>query len=1446
MRVRGLIAVFVCVGLLGAASDAWAEACPADLVDGGAWDDGPGADGLVTMSTDRTTAASADTAGFDCTGRRLLVTAGTTFTLLSDPTTLGMVAKFRLDELLIEPGAFVQSSVGCAGGNNANGEGVTDSGLICGVGDGNGVSADPATGGAHGGISGTNTIRYGTSTTTNLWGAGGGGHGGAGNIGGAGGGVVFIELINGSGGNTIGRLINNGVIRANGGDGTLSGGRAGGGAGGTVVVVGTTVQGTGTFQANGGDAVGDNASGGGGGRIRLEHDLGDDFVAADFQVAGGAKVGTGSVGGTGTVYVNKGAGTAGVITAFHGFQFNNTAISEATGSFTIDTTAAANLYCAETAAGSPALAAPSIIANDVTLRGTINCPQSTLTSFDITANNALSLQNSFVWDIAAANADLTLTGTGSFTVGTSVTLTFDGLGTNLAIDLPNNATQSWTGLTINGAAANATTASDGILTINEPTVNLVLAGGTKIKANVDFTVNDLAMTGSTDHIDATGLGCAGGVAAGAAAQGPTGANLCTASTTGFGGVTGTGSPGGSHGGQGGAGTGTGGVGTNYGTSYVTTAFWGSGGGAANANQNGGNGGGMVALTIGGTFSHEGQVITDGGPGLGGVEGSGGGSGGTISVDANVISGSSGKFYSRGGIGGNGSGGEGGGGGGGRIYIASVTGGSYFPLVSGDTSVSGGTAQTGAVAGTAGTVLARSGVNPNAAISVFHGFLLDNTAVAQTGGSFTIDTSAGNNIICSAAATTPSITATTVNLAGTIDCTAAALTAFTVHAGTLTLAANTTITMDDASAAFGGGFTWATFTSNAGSFNIGSGTTLNVTGDGALTKFNLANASSQTWSNFDFNGASRGNFVLDAVDATVVLSGGSEIKSNIFWQIKNLTLSSSSDKIQANGFGCSQAGTGANSDGFGPTVANVCTLSDRGHGAGGATPNSTAGATHGGIGGDAGGTLFLLASAGNDTPYGDLKAPAFFGASSGNSGTTEGASGGGLITLEVNGTLTNNGAIEAKGNAGVAAGTGAVGGGAGGAIYLQAAVYAGSAGTLSAAGGNGFNSSVNDSGGGGGGRVSVKVGQDSSSTLASATASSVAGGGTNGGGVGLVGAVGTLHLGRNGLACVINSDCYNNQCVDGYCCTSTCGGGAVDCQACSVALGASTNGTCAPANAGLVCKGSSGPCDPAETCTGSSTTCPADVLAANGTVCNDDGLVCNGGSTCQNASCTPGLAPDCDDSNDCTIDVCGEPDGCAQTNKPNGTACGSGGLCATGVCDLPDASVDGSVDSSVDTVPPPDSTLDLPPADTSIDAPVIVPDTSVDTLVIVAPDTSIDTTIVSADSSVDSSPTGDSSVDGTAIIPDTTLPADVGAEGLSDTLAIDTLASDTVGGDLKASDADMPDVDGATTDIGGTGGTGGEPEGGCAGCSVQGGNSPASDLLLFGLLMLGWVVRRRRV
>jgi len=142
------------------------------------------------------------------------------------------------------------------------------------------------------------------------------------------------------------------------------------------------------------------------------------------------------------------------------------------------------------------------------------------------------------------------------------------------------------------------------------------------------------------------------------------------------------------------------------------------------------------------------------------------------------------------------------------------------------------------------------------------------------------------------------------------------------------------------------------------------------------------------------------------------------------------------------------------------------------------------------------------------------------------------------------------------------------------------------------------------------------------------------------------ASGTFTVGNGpGTTCQFNVDCLSGFCVDGVCCNSACGGGNPnDCQACSKAAGAPSDGTCGIVAAGTVCRAAADVCDVAETCSGVSTACPSDSFKPAGTVCRDAVDECDVAEACSGnkASC-PG-----------------------DTIAPDGSVC-SAGMCQAGAC-----------------------------------------------------------------------------------------------------------------------------------------------------------------------------------
>ena len=118
--------------------------------------------------------------------------------------------------------------------------------------------------------------------------------------------------------------------------------------------------------------------------------------------------------------------------------------------------------------------------------------------------------------------------------------------------------------------------------------------------------------------------------------------------------------------------------------------------------------------------------------------------------------------------------------------------------------------------------------------------------------------------------------------------------------------------------------------------------------------------------------------------------------------------------------------------------------------------------------------------------------------------------------------------------------------------------------------------------------------------------------------------------------------------------------------------------CQFASAGTVCRTSTGQCDPQETCSGSSATCPVDQTLEDGTDCGN-GLECASGQcTSRDQQCktvmgsyTQGNDTYACDSQGCLIS-CASPEfgrGVCYSLQQNfipGTPCGGGGRCATAV------------------------------------------------------------------------------------------------------------------------------------------------------------------------------------
>lgn len=120
--------------------------------------------------------------------------------------------------------------------------------------------------------------------------------------------------------------------------------------------------------------------------------------------------------------------------------------------------------------------------------------------------------------------------------------------------------------------------------------------------------------------------------------------------------------------------------------------------------------------------------------------------------------------------------------------------------------------------------------------------------------------------------------------------------------------------------------------------------------------------------------------------------------------------------------------------------------------------------------------------------------------------------------------------------------------------------------------------------------------------------------------------------------------------------SSCNPDSSTCTTDSCSAGSCTH----PAgNAGVVCRGAGGVCDVAESCNGSSGTCPTDAFAASGTECRAAAGACDVAESCTGASAScpadakASAGTACPDDGDiCTIDSCnGTGDTCQHTENP---------------------------------------------------------------------------------------------------------------------------------------------------------------------------------------------------
>ncbi len=141
------------------------------------------------------------------------------------------------------------------------------------------------------------------------------------------------------------------------------------------------------------------------------------------------------------------------------------------------------------------------------------------------------------------------------------------------------------------------------------------------------------------------------------------------------------------------------------------------------------------------------------------------------------------------------------------------------------------------------------------------------------------------------------------------------------------------------------------------------------------------------------------------------------------------------------------------------------------------------------------------------------------------------------------------------------------------------------------------------------------------------------------------------------------ECATGNCVDGLCCDTACNG---SCDACSVAAGATTDGTCAllasgmtgsPACAPFACNGLSAACP--SLCL-SDADCDATHYCASDQTCKPQkvqGSLCNtaAGGDCQGAGCRVCATGNCTDGYCCDTACNGPCEACSATKKGSGSS-----------------------------------------------------------------------------------------------------------------------------------------------------------------------------------------------
>lgn len=909
-------------------------------------------------------------------------------------------------------------------------------------------------GGGHGGYGGTGSSNvwgggsYGSITSPTTFGSGGGAGMGTG---GAGGGVIHL---------TVGNIVRvDGMITANGDRATNS--RSGGGSGGSIYISTTSLSGNGVISANGGSGELSLGGGGGGGRIAITYTTND--FNGDIVARGGA----GWVyGGAGTVYLKPNGGFAKLTVDNRGGTGTNT-------------------YVPNTGAGA---------VYDLVVKG-----KATASILSLQVRTLLVTSNSWIVPDISLNRSILTCGDAIIDGTSGINLDRKGYGSGQGSGAGVSSSIGSGGGGYGGQGgygAGTTTGGNAYDNISNP-LNVGSGGGSVSGVGgigagaISFTVtNTLFLAGkiTANGGDATGPYGGGGSAGGILVN--------VGLLAGDGTITAEGGAGDMPTGGGGGG---GRIAISYGTNLFTGTYSAVGGygyvfGGAGTiylkknssptatllTDNGGFAGAYTPIVSSGLY----DVIVTGGAvfsnGYGGYSmnslyvGSNAwvlpGASLTITSNATVEAGAviyaDGKGAAAGGGSGYGlstssigcGGGYGGTGGGSAAYTYGGT--SYGSMTTPtDTGSGGGN-------GSGGTPYNLGGAGGGAARMTVTRTLTINGTITANGLTGPGSNSGGGS-------------------GGSIYLTVGTL------SGTGTISANG----GDAESLLGGGGGGGRIavyynTNNFVGAMMARGGSGKVYGGAGTIFLKPANGLGQVLAN---NGGNRGANTPYTAQSPydVSVSGGASVTNSTAVTLNSLIVSSNSSFVPYSTSSATTINGNVTVDAGGTISLDGIISSSTGNGF--SLSSSGGGGAHGGYGG------MSSFNAQGGTGHDSLSAPVSVGGA-GGSGTnySQGGYGGGVVTLNINGTLTVNGELSADGGS-PAAGSQA-GGGAGGTVKLVLGKLAGN-GVISAVGGNGDGSI---GGGGGGGRIAINYGTN---IFAGAIKASGGSGGNAGG-------AGTIYLKAN--------------------------------------------------------------------------------------------------------------------------------------------------------------------------------------------------------------------------------------------------------------------------------------------------------------------------------------------